>query len=112
MNFENQNYENQMAHHARNLNSVLHGLKIAESGMGDLDILNSDPRIWTIDNMLLDLQRSFPKLQAAIEENAKLWASLSHNFMTMADMLKAVIQSDDPNTPRPHHAGRAPIIWP
>lgn len=95
------NQERQNALHAPGLkhpNSLLDSFKRTISGKSVADILNSDPRIRAIDNMLHVLQRSFPKLQAVVDENEKVWSSLGHNVMSMADVLKAVGQSDVSNT--------------
>lgn len=69
---------------------MLNNIKLALTGRSDDTILKSDSRLHDADNVLQDLQRLLPKLEAALDENENLWASLGHNLTTTAGTLKSL----------------------
>lgn len=78
-------------------NSMVHGLKLALTGKADADILKTDRRMSATDDIIQELQGTFPRLQAAVEGNEKLWASLGHNVMTTAESIKSMCSPNVPN---------------
>eukprot|EP00178_Gracilaria_changii_P000295 TRINITY_DN1036_c0_g1_i1.p2 TRINITY_DN1036_c0_g1~~TRINITY_DN1036_c0_g1_i1.p2 ORF type:complete len:450 (-),score=76.27 TRINITY_DN1036_c0_g1_i1:3890-5239(-) len=69
---------------------MLHELKLAFSTKGDKSLLETDQRLREADRVLTELRRWFPQLQAAFEENEKIWASLAYNICTMAKTAQQV----------------------
>lgn len=69
---------------------MLHNIKLALAGRPDDTILKSDSRLHGADMVLQDLQRLLPRLEAALDENENLWASLGHNLTSTAGTLKSL----------------------
>lgn len=69
---------------------MFQNIKLALTGRSDETILKSDARLHDADVVLQDLQRLLPKLEAALDENENLWASLGHNLTTTAGTLKSL----------------------
>lgn len=63
---------------------MLHGLKLVMNGRGDRTVLDSDARLRDADKVISELQRWFPQLQVAVEENEKTWATLGYNLRTVS----------------------------
>ncbi|CAN8067873.1 unnamed protein product [Agarophyton chilense] len=75
---------------------MLHELKLAFSTKGDKFLLETDQRLREADRILTELRRWFPQLQAAFEENEKIWASLAYNICTMAKTAQQVFAETHP----------------
>lgn len=69
---------------------MLHNLKLVLTGRPDDSVLKLDPRLLDAQLVLQELQRELPKLEASLDENEKLWASLGHNVTTTAGALKSL----------------------
>lgn len=74
---------------------MLHGIKLAISRRGEREIIDSDQQVREADKLLTQLQRWFPQLQALIDENEKIWASLGYNICSVANTAQQVY--DDEN---------------
>lgn len=74
--------------------SMLHGIKLVISGRGDKFLLEADQRLREADRILTELQRWFPQVQAAYEENEKIWMSLGYNTCTMAKTAREIFSED------------------
>ena len=76
--------------------TMLHGLKLAISNRaGARAIIDTDQRVKEADKILTDLQRWFPKLQAAIDENEKTWAKLGYNMCTISKTAQEILEEDN-----------------
>ncbi|KAI0566796.1 hypothetical protein FGB62_6g134 [Gracilaria domingensis] len=75
---------------------MLHELKLAFSAKADKALLETDQRLRDADRILTELRRWFPQLQAAFEENEKIWASLAYNICTMAKTAQQVFSEKHP----------------
>lgn len=80
---------------------MLHGIKLALSAKGDRVLLETNQRLREADRVLTELRRWFPQLQAAFEENQKIWASLAYNISTIAKTAQEVYHE--------HHKLQLPI---
>ncbi|PXF43182.1 hypothetical protein BWQ96_07126 [Gracilariopsis chorda] len=69
---------------------MLHGIKLALSAKGDRVLLETNQRLREADRVLTELRRWFPQLQAAFEENQKIWTSLAYNISTIAKTAQEV----------------------
>jgi hypothetical protein len=69
---------------------MLHGLKLAITGRNEKDILQSDESIAYANQVVTDLQKWFPQLQAAVEETEKTWNSISYNMKTVASTAQEI----------------------
>lgn len=75
---------------------MFHGIKLAVIGRGDRTVLQTDERLFEAHHVLSELQRWFPALQAAVEENDKTWASLAYNIKHVGTTAQEIYHDEHP----------------
>lgn len=63
---------------------MLHGLKVAMHGRNEKTVLGTDARLQEAGRKLCILQAQFPGLEAAVEENERMWARLGFSIRSVA----------------------------
>jgi hypothetical protein len=75
---------------------MLHEIKVAMSGRDGRDLAENDERVARAGRAVLDLQKWFPQLQAAVEENDRTWSALGRNMRTVASTAQGIYGGDSP----------------
>lgn len=75
---------------------MLHGLKLAINGWSDKDLPGSDEGIAYANQVVTDLLKWFPQLQAALEENERTWCTLGYNMKKVASTAQEIYGEMNP----------------
>lgn len=75
---------------------MLHTVKLALSSLGEKELLATDQRLQEADQTLAELQRWFPQIQVAIEENEKTWTTLGYNIRTLSRSAQEIYPTEHP----------------
>lgn len=75
---------------------MLHGLKVVMAGQGRTATLTADQRVREADETLTYLQKWFPQLEAAVEDNERVWSSVNCNWKSVSKAYQQLL-------PENHH---------
>lgn len=75
---------------------MLHTVKLALSSRGEKELLATDQRLQEADQTLAELQRWFPQIQIAIDENEKTWTTLGYNIRALSRNAQEIYPTEHP----------------